>query len=45
MRTVHQRIQILFGGQYGLTLVSTLDVGTKVIVTIPMKTSDKEMAI
>jgi len=45
LRTVHQRIQILFGGQYGLTLVSTLDVGTKVIVTIPMKTSDKEMAI
>ena len=45
LRTVHQRIQILFGGKYGLTLVSTLDVGTKVIVTIPMKTSDKEMAI
>jgi len=45
LRTVHQRIQILFGPEYGLSLESTLDVGTKVIVTIPMKTSDKEMAI
>lgn len=45
LRTVHQRIQILFGPEYGLSLESKLDVGTKVIVTIPMKTSDKEMAI
>jgi two-component system sensor histidine kinase YesM len=45
LRTVHQRIQILFGAEYGLTIESELDVGTKVIVTIPMKTSDKEMAI
>jgi two-component system sensor histidine kinase YesM len=45
LRTVHQRIQILFGSEYGLTIESKLDVGTKVIVTIPMKTSDKEMAI
>lgn len=45
LRTVHQRIQILFGQEYGLTLESELDVGTKVIVTIPMKTSDKEMSI
>ncbi|NLO98872.1 MAG: sensor histidine kinase [Clostridiaceae bacterium] len=43
LRTVHQRIRILFGGEYGLTLVSTPDVGTKIFVTIPMKTSDKEM--
>lgn len=45
LRTVHQRIRILFGGQYGLSLESTPDVGTMIIVTIPMKTSDKEMAI
>ena len=45
LRTVHQRIQILFGAEYGLRIESELDVGTKVIVTIPMKTSVKEMAI
>jgi len=45
LRTVHQRIQILFGAEYGLSLESKLDAGTKVIVTIPMKTSDKEMSI
>ncbi len=43
LRTVHQRIQILFGVEYGLTIESTLDVGTKIIVTIPMQTTDKEM--
>lgn len=45
MITVHQRIQIMFGPEYGLAVESTHDVGTKVIVTIPMQTSDKEMAI
>lgn len=45
LRTVHQRIQILFGGEYGLTLDSKLDGGTKVVVAIPMKTSDKEMSL
>jgi len=43
LRTVHQRIQILFGKEYGLSIESTLDVGTRIIVTIPMKTNDKEM--
>jgi two-component system, sensor histidine kinase YesM len=43
LRTVHQRIQILFGGEYGLAVESTPDVGTRIIVTIPMQTSDKEM--
>ena len=43
LRTVHQRVQILFGTKYGLTMESTPDVGTKIIVTIPMKTTDKEM--
>lgn len=45
LRTVHQRIQILFGGEYGLDVESIPDVGTRILVTIPMKTSDKEMAI
>lgn len=43
LRTVHQRIQILFGAEYGLTLESTPDVGTKIRVEIPMKTNEKEM--
>ena len=43
LRTVHQRIQILFGGEYGLAVESTEDVGTRIFVTIPMQTADKEM--
>jgi two-component system sensor histidine kinase YesM len=43
LRTVHQRIQILFGAEYGLTMESTPDVGTRIMVTIPMQTIDKEM--
>ncbi len=43
LRTVHQRIQILFGGEYGLRMESAPDAGTRVIVTIPMQTIDKEM--
>lgn len=45
LRTVHQRIQILFGAEYGLQVESISDVGTRIIVTIPMKTSDKEIAL
>lgn len=41
LRTVHQRIQILFGAEYGLTVESTADVGTKIIVTIPMLTAEE----
>ncbi len=44
MRTVHQRLRILFGAEYGLTVESTADVGTKVTVTIPTQTPDKEIA-
>ena len=40
LRTVHQRIQILFGTEYGLSLESTPDIGTTVYVKIPMKTSE-----
>ena len=43
LRTVHQRIQILFGAEYGLTLESEPDVGTRILVRIPMQTSEKEM--
>ena len=41
LRTVHQRIQILFGAEYGLTVKSTADVGTRIIVTIPMLTAEE----
>lgn len=44
LRTVHQRIQILFGADYGLSLESTPEIGTKIAVRIPMQTSDKEIA-
>ena len=34
MRTVHQRIQILFGSEYGLKIESKKDNGTKVVIRI-----------
>ena len=43
LRTVHQRIQIFFGAEYGLTVESSPETGTKIIVTIPMQTIDKEI--
>ncbi len=43
LRTVHQRIQILFGVEYGLSVESAPDIGTKILVEIPMQTSEKEM--
>lgn len=39
LRAVHQRIQILFGAEYGLAIESTPDVGTRTIVTLPMQTT------
>jgi two-component system sensor histidine kinase YesM len=41
LRTVHQRIQILFGGEYGLSIESTSDAGTRIIVTIPLQVIEK----
>lgn len=41
LRTVHQRIQILFGGEYGLAVESTPDIGTRIIVTIPMQSVEE----
>lgn len=38
LRAVHQRIQILFGLEYGLSVKSTPDNGTSIVVTIPMQT-------
>ena len=43
LRTVHQRIQILFGGEYGLSIKSEPDTGTRIVVKIPMQTNEKEM--
>ncbi len=37
LRAVHQRIQILFGSEYGLSLESVPDGGTKITVKIPMQ--------
>lgn len=44
LRTVHQRIQILFGESYGLSLESAPDKGTRVMVRIPMQAADKALA-
>ncbi len=41
LRAVHQRIQILFGSEYGLSLESVPDGGTRVIVEIPMQLSQQ----
>ncbi len=41
LRAVHQRIQILFGAEYGLSVESEPDIGTRIIVTIPMQTAEE----
>lgn len=41
LRAVHQRIRILFGVEYGLSVESTEDIGTKITVTIPMQTIEE----
>lgn len=43
LRTVHQRIQILFGVEYGLSIDSIPDAGTRVNVTIPMQTAEESV--
>ncbi len=43
LRTVHQRLQILFGKEYGLVVESTPETGTRITMTIPIQTIDKEM--
>ena len=41
MRAVHQRIRIFFGGNYGLSVDSAPDAGTRVTVTIPMQMAEE----
>jgi len=41
LRAVNQRIKILFGAEYGLSVESTEDVGTRIVVTIPMQTIEE----
>lgn len=36
LTNIHQRIQLQFGAQYGLTVASTLNIGTEVEVTLPL---------
>ena len=36
VKNVHSRIQIYFGNQYGIEVKSELDVGTEIIITIPI---------
>ena len=36
LKNVHSRISLYYGPSYGLTLESERDVGTKVIVTVPI---------
>lgn len=33
---IHKRIQLRFGEQYGITIASTIDVGTEVEITLPI---------
>ncbi len=41
LATVHERIRLLFGKEYGLTITSRENVGTTVTVRIPYKTKKK----
>jgi len=42
LRTVHERIQLLFGEEYGLSVESTLGVGTTVTAVIPKRVKEEE---
>jgi two-component system sensor histidine kinase YesM len=35
VKNVHERIQLTFGGRYGLTIRSVLDEGTEVFIRLP----------
>lgn len=43
LRTVHQRMQLLFGEEYGLTISSTEGVGTTITAVIPKQKQDEEV--
>ncbi len=42
IKNVHDRIRIYFGEEYGLTVESELDVGTKVIIRMPVITDGEK---
>jgi two-component system sensor histidine kinase YesM len=44
MRAVHQRIQILFGREYGLNVESIPEAGTRISVSIPMQTAEETVS-
>ena len=39
IRNVHDRIELLYGSPYGVTIMSTVGEGTRVTVTLPLITS------
>lgn len=42
LRTVHERMQLFFGEEYGLTISSTEGVGTTITVVIPKQKQDEK---
>ena len=42
LRTVHQRMQLLYGDEYGLTIASTEGVGTTITAVIPKIQGDEK---
>lgn len=44
LATVHERLQLLFGAEYGLTIDSTLGEGTRVVARIPKQMEVKKGA-
>ncbi len=45
LRTVHERIQLLFGEEYGLTISSSQGVGTTITALIPKQKQDEKVII
>ena len=45
LRTVHERMQLLFGDEYGLTISSSEGVGTIITAVIPKITQEKKEII
>ncbi len=43
LRNIHERLQVMFGEQYGLKIESTLGEGTTVAMTLPFTPGSKEM--
>jgi two-component system sensor histidine kinase YesM len=36
IRNVHERIQLAYGSNYGVTIYSRLGIGTQVVITLPL---------